>query len=176
MSTYAVVSSSATSVLGLSTLRSVECLRILSLLGNTQCNYIIFSPNTVRYSVRLTCRSGLTRFVTRGAQGGKAPLENFSPWKNVLDIVYNYWTQFKTFGPSQKTLRPSWRLKLATGLGLTRSAVSIDIFQLGVGRNIDPLHNTALSWWSHSTEDLFNITFRACTNTACILRILRRFL
>jgi len=36
---------------------------------------------------------------------GETPLENFLPsWKNVLDIVYNYWT-FKNLGPPQKSLR-----------------------------------------------------------------------
>jgi len=37
----------------------------------------------------------------------KSPLEIFrTPRKNVLDIVYNYWTWFKNFGTPQKTLYP----------------------------------------------------------------------
>jgi len=51
------------------------------------------------------------------AGGEKPPNKIFRPpWKNVFDIVKNYWTWFKNFGPSQKTLRPAWCPKLVTGL------------------------------------------------------------
>ena len=43
----------------------------------------------------------------RGRRGGFAPLENFcSPWKNVLDIVWKYWTYFKRFGPLLENSSP----------------------------------------------------------------------
>jgi len=52
-----------------------------------------------------------TRPVTRGAQGAKSPLENFSPPLKKC-VGHN----LKNLGPSQKSLRPSWCSKLVTGL------------------------------------------------------------
>jgi len=44
-------------------------------------------------SVSVVVTNVYNRPVTRGAQGGEAPCEIFlPPWKNVLDIVQNYWT------------------------------------------------------------------------------------
>ena len=46
------------------------------------------------------------------------PTKFFCPLKNMLDIVWNYWTWFKNLNPSQKTLLP-WCPKLVTGLAIT---------------------------------------------------------
>jgi len=68
----------------------------------------------------------MTRPVTRGAQGGlKPPCKNCRPpWRNVLDVVWNYSTQSKNFGPSQKTLHHPWCPKLVTGLLMTSNTRS----------------------------------------------------
>ena len=59
----------------------------------------------------------VTRPVTKG---GEVPLEKLSPppWKNVLDIAWNYWTKFKKFGPLSENSSP-WCPKLVTGLLVT---------------------------------------------------------
>ena len=48
------------------------------------------------------------RPITRGDAGGRiTPYKFFrSPWKNVLDIVWNYWTYFKKIGPFSENLSP----------------------------------------------------------------------
>ena len=61
----------------------------------------------------------ITRPVTRRRRRNEAPLQNFSaPLKNMLDIVWNYWTWFKNLSPSQKSLLPLCP-KLVTGLAIT---------------------------------------------------------
>jgi len=52
-----------------------------------------------------------------GGAGSQSPLRKFfPPWKNVLDIVWKYCTDFKNVEPLSETLRPSWFPKLVTGL------------------------------------------------------------
>ena len=51
-------------------------------------------------------------------QGGKAPPTKYfaPPSEIVFDTIWNYWTKFETFGPSEETLRSPWCPKLVTGL------------------------------------------------------------
>jgi len=47
----------------------------------------------LRHYWKLSVYSLCTQARDQGAQGGRRPLKFFSlPWKNVLDIVWNYWT------------------------------------------------------------------------------------
>ena len=57
------------------------------------------------------------RPVTRGGAWLRRPLKIFpSTWKNVLAIVWNYWTLFKNLGASEETVLSPWCPKLDMGL------------------------------------------------------------
>jgi len=52
----------------------------------------------------------LGKVITRGGE----KLLEIPPCKNVLGIVYNYWTLFKKCGPPSENSSPPWRPKLVT--------------------------------------------------------------
>jgi len=63
----------------------------------------------------------LSRPVIRGVQGAKPPLEKFSlPLEKCVGHSLKMLDIVQKFGPSQKTLRPSWCPKLVTGMVLSQ--------------------------------------------------------
>ena len=74
------------------------------------------------------------------------PLEK--PWSRASRNFHFFGNTKSTFFLSPSTARHSVRLTCCWVL--SHSAFSADQLQLGVGANLDPLHNKALSWSSSS--------------------------
>jgi len=63
-------------------------LKLLAVVHAVMCDLPVTQIITAKNARRRRIGDGDSRPVTRGAQGGEAPLQNFPPpLKNVLDIV-----------------------------------------------------------------------------------------
>ena len=59
------------------------------------------------HNARISDKISMGRGQAR-SQGGRSPPKKFfaPPWKNVLNVVWNYWTQFKKFEPLSENPSP----------------------------------------------------------------------
>jgi len=76
---------------------SIFCVKYVKLICKT-CSCV---------SVTLKWARLIDRPVTRGRMGEKPPKKNVRPpWKNLLDVVQNYWTQLKKLGLLSENFSP----------------------------------------------------------------------